>query len=299
MPWGWDARGPSDVAVGGSRGTPEEAAVAHAWPKYEADYLKNRLQVGQGKYDDGDLGEVERHIYLDKISHDYKNEADECLRAEFHDWLQGKHEDNYATAPYENGAGKPVRRKVFRDGKGSTVGEPWSSEDGVWRPTYWAKQQLTHLPGVREYLRNLETKSQAADLKMNLLAEFGPQDLDSAWMYFKHWVKARPVGPEDCPTTSLPSIGTRSNFGPQPPQPRNPSDKEIELQMPRAPPTEEQVENAVYEYATSDATDMSISTQVGQNLRDAMQAGYDRIGADYVGDGGDWSDDERTVQDFL
>ena len=38
---------------------------------------------------------------------------------------------------------------------------------------------------------------------MNLLAEHGPQDLKSAWMYFKHWVKGRPVGPETCPTDKL------------------------------------------------------------------------------------------------
>ena len=28
---------------------------------------------------------------------------------------------------------------------------------------------------------------------MNLLAEHGPQDLEQAWMYFKHWVKGRPL----------------------------------------------------------------------------------------------------------
>eukprot|EP00966_Prymnesium_polylepis_P195271 4526384-Prymnesium_polylepis.1 len=62
---------------------------------------------------------------------------------------------------------------------------------------------------------------------MNLLAEHGPQDLKSAWMYFKHWAKGRPVGPETCPTdpdreptgwTKLvhdfdkPPVGSRSDF---------------------------------------------------------------------------------------
>ena len=28
---------------------------------------------------------------------------------------------------------------------------------------------------------------------MNLLAHYGPQNLNEAWMYFKHWVKRRPV----------------------------------------------------------------------------------------------------------
>ena len=31
------------------------------------------------------------------------------------------------------------------------------------------------------------------EIKMNLLAEHGPQDLEQAWMYFKHWVKGRPI----------------------------------------------------------------------------------------------------------
>ena len=96
----------------------------------------------------------------------------------------------------------------------------------MWRPTYWGQEQLTHLPGVREYLRTLETKKYAADLKMNLLAEFGPQDFDSAWMYFKHWVKlkGREIGPETCPSEPASSdVGKRSDFGMQAPQPRNPS----------------------------------------------------------------------------
>ena len=39
---------------------------------------------------------------------------------------------------------------------------------------------------------------------MNLLAEHGPQDLKSAWMYFKHGVKGRPeCGPRDVPNRSF------------------------------------------------------------------------------------------------
>ena len=58
MPWGWAKRGPAEPYLGGSRGTPEEAKVAHAWPKYEAAYLRDRLQYGGGKYGPGGISEA-------------------------------------------------------------------------------------------------------------------------------------------------------------------------------------------------------------------------------------------------
>ena len=102
MPWGWAKRGPAEPVHGGSRGTPEEAKIAHAWPKYEAAFLKDRLQYGGGKY--GPTGALDpgvaEYVYYDKISEDYKSEADENLRKEFNDWLQGKHHENtLADAP--------------------------------------------------------------------------------------------------------------------------------------------------------------------------------------------------------
>ena len=33
---------------------------------------------------------------------------------------------------------------------------------------------------------------------MNLLAEYGPQNIDQAWAYFKHWVKGRPIAEATC-----------------------------------------------------------------------------------------------------
>lgn len=47
-------------------------------------------------------------------------------------------------------------------------------------------------------------------LDMNLLAHYGPHDLESAWMYFKHWVKGRPVRP-DVQMTRTGPVGIRSN----------------------------------------------------------------------------------------
>jgi hypothetical protein len=51
---------------------------------------------------------------------------------------------------------------------------------------------LTHLPGVRDYLRNQKDRALDNDIRMQLLAEHGPQNVEDAWIYFKHWVKGRP-----------------------------------------------------------------------------------------------------------
>ena len=109
MPWGWDGTGEKSVALGGRRGTVEEAAEAKAWPKYEVEYLKHRLDNPAGKYLQADSAaqEVKDHILLEKAAEDYKEEADECLKAEFKDWLAGRHPDNIEPQVYFNGAGKP------------------------------------------------------------------------------------------------------------------------------------------------------------------------------------------------
>ena len=62
-----------------------------------------------------------------------------------------------------------------------------------WRATRWGTKQLTNLDGVRDFLRAGKVAQDNAERDMNLLAERGPQDLNEAWMYFKHWVKRRPV----------------------------------------------------------------------------------------------------------
>ena len=102
MPWGWSKRGPAEPVHGGSRGTPEEAKINHAWPQYEASFIKDRLVNGGGKYGSGAKMEVAQHVYFDKVSEDYKSEADENLRREFNDWLQGMHETNTLTQVYPN-----------------------------------------------------------------------------------------------------------------------------------------------------------------------------------------------------
>ena len=49
MPWGWAVRN-AQLDLGGSKGTPAEAAEPGAWPDYEAQYLKNRLSRGGGRF---------------------------------------------------------------------------------------------------------------------------------------------------------------------------------------------------------------------------------------------------------
>lgn len=203
MTWGWDTRGnlPVDNNVGatggGNVGTPREAAVAHAWPRYEAEYLKRALQSQRHKYDAEDLEPEEKAVYLDRVTQKYKEEADEALKGEFDQWLQGMHEANDMTqnSIYVNADGKPIRRWVYRskEAEDSEGGSKVGQSRAGWKHTPWGRAPLTHLPGVQDYLRGQKEKASEADLKMQLLAEHGPQNIEDAWKYFKHWVKGRPV----------------------------------------------------------------------------------------------------------
>lgn len=159
------------------------------YPKYEAEYLKNALMHGEkSKYDSSGLGHAPANVYLQHVTRDYKDEAQEAMRQEFSLWLQGLHTDNVAPSVYENGPGKVTRRWTTRDSN-RPVG---AIRDG-WRPTPWGQAQLTHLPGVRSFLRSQAEKAVHKEVKLNLLADHGPQDLESAWQYFVTFVKGRPV----------------------------------------------------------------------------------------------------------
>ena len=219
MPWSWNINN-EPLQTGGAVGTASEAAQTGSWQDYNAEYLASRLEDKTGRFKDTrNLTQEERLIYLDKVSGNWEQEAEACLKEEFNQWLQGTHKLNDANAVYQNGPTVPRRLHTY----GHAVTTPRDN----WNHTPWGKAQLTHLPGVREYLRNQLEHSSKAELQMNLLAEHGPQDLQEAWMYFKHWVKQRPVG-EDCvnaeSTTSLsnrrngfPLIETTRPDGPQQP----------------------------------------------------------------------------------
>ena len=202
MTWGWRGRGPRSITDGGTVGSPAEARVAHAWPEYENIYLKNKLSTLPDS--DGIPPNFPgRDVYLERATENWKEEADECLYTEFKDWLQGKHTANHIAEPYVNGGNKPVRRYMFRNDLpiDREIGDPM--KPAVWNPTWWGRDQLTHLPGVRELLRNDEETAKSNEVAMNLLAEHGPQDLEQAWMYFKHWVKQRPLSDATCMPKSV------------------------------------------------------------------------------------------------
>lgn len=196
MTWGWDSRGSMSVEAGGNKGTVNESKTGHAWPRYEAEYLKEVLQSDAHKYNTDGLSETEKSLYLDKITSNYKAEADERLHDEFMQWLQGQHEANDASKDqvYINEEGKPVRKWVARDKEAMDADGNYKvgQARAGWKHTPWGRQPLTHLPGVKEYFRAQAQRAHDNDTRMQLLAEFGPQNLEQAWMYFKHWVKGRP-----------------------------------------------------------------------------------------------------------
>ena len=230
MTWGWDSRGalPADGTAsgttgGGTIGTLSEASKTAAWPRYEAEYLKRAITSEQYKYDTVGLSDAEKAVYLDKIVANYKAEADECLKAEFEHWLQGQHEANDTSKEqcYENADGKPVRRWVFRspESQDDTGGYKVGQARAGWKHTPWGRASLVHLPGVREYLREQKQSSHDKDTQMQLLAEFGPQNIEQAFQYFKHWVKGRPMSDAVAIPAAFPTdeVVSRSEFGMQAP----------------------------------------------------------------------------------
>ena len=234
MVWNWNA--PS-----ASLGTPSEAATPGAWPKYQDEILLRNLKTRENalveaRDNDGNptgyqaSSEV-RSTYLDHTARNFEKEADEALHAEFQDWLQGKHTANQpGNDLYMNEIGAPVRRHVA----GELVGQPM---DG-WHHTQWGKRQLTHLDGVRDHLRKQAIKRDEAELQMNILAEYGPSNLKEAWMYFKHWVKKRPVKLSPASTADYEhEIGTRSRGWNLPPDGDSwPNQMQVNRSGPPRPP---------------------------------------------------------------
>ena len=252
MVWNW-------TAPSAARGTPAEAAQPGAWPAYEDEVLLAHLkerekQVNEQHQGNKQLSEIVKGVYLDKTSRNLEEAADEALHGEFQDWLQGRHEVNVDNDLYNNHApGAPVRRHIY----GPDVGKPMEG----WHHTPWRERQLTHLAGVREHLRAQAQAKNENELQMNFLAEHGPQNLQEAWMYFKHWVKGRPVklgplsGPYKAPRGDY---GIRSRGFDLPPeeggwQPPPPSGGFAPPPMPSAPPPARRASPAPSEATTMDA----------------------------------------------
>ena len=225
MTWGWNVKGDN-------LGTPAESAVKASWPDYNADFLRAQLAVGNRRYNPGTLTDVEKHVFLTEQVAGHKEDAEACLKAEFEQWLQGMHEENTKAErgggfyTNEDGSGGPKRRHVY-DGVVSTqmADDKGNGPNGHtgWQATRWGTQQLTNLTGVRDFLRAGKIQKDNAERDMNILAEKGPQDLNEAWMYFKHWVKKRPV--ETCDEYGPPTTDRMNGTGPSNWSSRNDSDR--------------------------------------------------------------------------
>lgn len=184
MPWGWAPR-------------QETRAQSHAepssttpWKEQEAQVLKRLIASNEGRFRTSDLPRGEaRLVYLQKqVQAGVREEAEADLVHGFRAWLQGTHDENRLgrTDKYLNKPdGRPHRRKMD--------GTKYTDERTDWQSTPWGDAQLTHLPGVREWLREEAIAADKADLEMQLLAEYGPHDVESAWRYYKHWVLKRPI----------------------------------------------------------------------------------------------------------
>lgn len=210
MTWGWNAT-PLDAVL-----PPPATKTKGAWPSYENKYLRQKIWEANTAGLDG----AEKAVYLDQVTKHYEREADQALRHEFETWLEGRHETNFNSYVHGNEDGGPIRRWVFREKDSEDVngGYKVAKPREGWVPTWWGRSQLTHLPGVKEYLQGRRLKGARSDLDMQMLAEFGPQNLDQAWLYFKHWVKKRPYSD----TAELPALpmsenpDTKSHFGMMP-----------------------------------------------------------------------------------
>src|SRR6056297_561024 len=157
-----------------------------SYPTYDMAYFHKALaERGGTKYavPDG-MDPSDRTVYMQHAASNLHLEATSALKHEFTQWLQGQHADNNRPSVYDNGRKGVVERRHIMNG---TVGP---RDD--WKPTWWGKGQLTHLDGVRDYLRNAKMAEEEQVINLNTLAEFGPQNLEQAWTYFKTWVKGMP-----------------------------------------------------------------------------------------------------------
>lgn len=174
------------------RGYTRRVVVAEPAPrKQPAEYeeLLKELEAAGSTIEDP----VVKNVYLSKLSQASKQQRDMKFEMEFRQWLEGRHQANLVeNSVYRNGFGKPVRRHMIRKEGQPPPGTPYTG----WRHTPWGRATLTHLPGVREYLRDPIEQDAEDEKRLNLLAEFGPQNLEDARLYFKHWVKGEPIGPK-------------------------------------------------------------------------------------------------------
>ena len=202
MPWGW---APRHEARAQSHAEPSSTAP---WKEHEALVLKRLLASNKGRFNLAGLTDEKQAAYLQKqIQAGVREEAEADLVHGFRAWLQGTHDENRKNRneKYRNEPdGRPHRRKMD--------GTCYDDVRTDWQSTPWGDAQLTHLPGVREWLRENAIATDKADLEMQILAEYGPHDLESAWRYYKHWVLKRPISYPDAHSKGYPNHWDRGNW---------------------------------------------------------------------------------------
>ena len=182
MPWNWSPR--IDRV-----GKPSEASSTEPWQSQKAKTLKRLLQDNTGRFNADNLDLVQQQVYLTEQAKSIEDEVEADMLTGFKAWLQGTHPDNQNPQVWLNGDDKPVLRNLD--------GTEYDPTVEAWYPTHWGKSQLTHLPGVRPWLRQSAIEADKADLELQILARYGPHDLESAWTYYKHWVCGRPMAFHD------------------------------------------------------------------------------------------------------
>ena len=127
------------------------------------------------------------------------------------------------------------------------------------------------------------------DLKMQLLAEFGPQTLEEAWMYFKHWVKGRPLSDAVALPARFtePAPGARSDVGHTMPQRMYAYDPERADGQPEVLASDKNAYNAAVAppgqapvQSTTDAEDANVRD--ARHFRELLESAIDKD-ADVMG----------------
>jgi hypothetical protein len=180
-----------------------------SYPTYDMAYFGKALsERGGTKYDlPASARNLEdRMVYMQHAASNLHSEATSALHHEFNEWLQGQHEANRVARRYDNKRKGVVERRQIMNGE---VGPRHD-----WNPTWWGNGQLTHLDGVRDYLRESKMASEKQIIDLNTLAEFGPRNLEQAWTYFKTWVKGMPPDEAVPFAPPGPPVYSRSRGGP-------------------------------------------------------------------------------------
>lgn len=165
------------------------------------------------KLNNEELEKARSSFYAKEEAANYKEVADYNLNLEFQYWLQG-------VSTYNQDKGYEMDTEILdidgMDDDGKATPNWYAGKKTLKKHTQWGKEDLTHLPGVRNYLQSKQVTDLDDDLEIAKLHYFGPQDLTEAWKYFTRIVKERRPNYDGTVTTPWEEDGTQPG-GAQPP----------------------------------------------------------------------------------